>query len=408
MKSLKWLNLLAIIPIVLGVWYLRSQVAQRKSPEKKSEPEVSIRVQVQTVEEKTLPQVLRGFGTVVAERRWTAVPQVSGKVTSIHPNLRTGETVVQGSILVTIDTSDQRLEEARIQSENQVLQTEISQIESRKKQLQSTLKVAQSSLALLQKEEARYQNLFDSGAVSASTVDARHREVLQQQRVIEDIQTNLATLPAQVQGVRARMSVQNSNIEKQRLQVSRSVIRAPFTGRLGEVFLEVGQVVNTGAHLFTLEGREQLKIEAKFTPQQLLDFPVRRAAIILPDGTRYPAEIGPLGEKVEPNSRTASVQLLVSAGLAQDSPLLPGALVEVELIGADRAVHPVVPRLAVQNGQVFTVVDGRLQRKPVTIEFRQGDQVAISEGLRAGEKIVISDPGLAIDGSLVEVTEAPR
>ena len=405
MKSLKWLNLLAIIPILFGLWFLKSSVAQRKAPEKKSEPEVSMRVEVQTVAEESLPRVLNGFGTVVAERRWTAVPQVSGKVTSIHPNLKTGQTVAKGSVLVTIDTADQRLEESRIQSENRVLQSEIAQIDSRKQQLKSTLKVAQISLTLLQKEEARYQKLYQSGAVAASTVDARHRDVLQQQRAIEEIRTNIATLPAQVQGVRARMSVQNSNIQKQRLQVSRSVIRAPFTGRLGEVFLEVGQVVNAGSQLFTMEGRDQLKVEAKFTPEQLLDFPVQRAAILLPDGTRYPADIGPLREKVEPTSRTASVQLLVNAPVSDDSPLLPGALVEVELEGSAHPVYPVVPRLAVQNGQVFLVVEGRLQRRAVEIAFRQGDKVAISEGLRGGEKIVVSDPGLAIDGSLVEVTE---
>ena len=101
---MKWLNLLFIIPVLLGIMFFKNQVSGRKPPEKKQTAQAVLRVDTEDVEERALPRRLEGFGTVVTEREWTAVPQVSGKVVSVHPNLRTGGVISAGQVLFVIET----------------------------------------------------------------------------------------------------------------------------------------------------------------------------------------------------------------------------------------------------------------------------------------------------------------
>ena len=402
---MKWLNLLAIIPIIIGVLIFKNAVSGRKAPEKKTEPEAVLTVTTDTVRETALPRTLQAYGNVVTARRWTAVPQVSGKVTSVHPNLSTGGTVGRGQVLFAIETVDHELEQQRILAERQAMRTEIDQVQQRRTQLEQSREAALSTLRLLKKEEERYRKLFEQGATPASTVDAQTRAVLNQQRQIEEIESNLATLPAQVQGVQARMKSASASLQKQSVQIGRTVVTAPFDGRLGEVYVEPGQVVNAGSQLFTLQGTEQLRVEAKFPQSQLGEFPIKRAFITIPNGQRLPAEIGPLRESIDPATRTAAVQLTVP-GLGDS--LLPGDLVQVTLEGDPHPTYPVIPRSALHNGQVFLVEEGKLKRREVKVAFREGDMVAVEEGIGTGEQLVVSDPGLAIDGTPVKVTSQEK
>jgi len=398
---MKWLNLLAIVPIVIGVLIFKNAVSGRKPPEKSELPEVAVSVETERVEKMALPRLLTGFGTVVSDREWTAVPQISGKVTYVHPNLKTGDYIAEGQVLFVVETVDQELEQERILAERRALQAEIRQVDSQRSRLEESLRVARESLKLLEKEYDRYQTLYQKGATPASTVDARRRDVLNQERAIKDIQTSLSSLPDQQEAVRARIDANRANLQKQSVQIDRSVVKAPFTGRVGEVYLEKDQVVSAGSQLFTMQGAKEARVEARFPQAQLANFPVREAYITTPEGKQLQARIGPLRERIDPTSRTGSVQLIVPT--PPQSVLLPGALVEVVLKGDSHEPMPVVSRSVIRNGQVFLVENGRLARRDITQAFREGDLVAVKEGLKAGDEVVTSDPGLAMDGSEVRV-----
>ena len=403
---MKWLNLLAIVPIVLGILIFKNVVSGRKAPAKAPQPEIAVTVETETVESLALPRLLQGFGTVVSGREWSAIPQISGKVSNVHPKLSTGEYISQGQVLFVIETVDQELEQERILAERRAIQADIDQISARGEQLKKSIDLAEETLALLKTEEERYLKLFQAGATPASTVDARKREVLAQQRAIEDLKTTLATLPDQAGANRARIEAAEANIQKQSVQIGRSVVKAPFNGRLGEVYLEAGQVVSAGSALFTLQGSDAVRVEARFPQAQLADFSVQNAFIKTPSGERLPVKVGPLRERIDPVSRTASVQLTVPTGA--EALLLPGALVEVTLEGRPHQAMPVVPRTVIRNGQIFLVENGRLLRRPVETAFTEGDYVALKSGAKAGDTVVVSDPGLAMDGSQVRIAGAEK
>lgn len=76
--------------------------------------------------------------------------------------------------------------------------------------------------------------------------------------------------------------------------------------------------------------------------------------------------------------------------------------VQVAIRGHIQPERIVVPRHAIRAGGVYVVgEDARLQIRPVSVLFSQGPFSVISEGIEAGERIVVSDPVPAVAGMLL-------
>ena len=76
--------------------------------------------------------------------------------------------------------------------------------------------------------------------------------------------------------------------------------------------------------------------------------------------------------------------------------------VEVELRGKPRHEVLVVPRSSLHGHRIYVVTpENRLEVRKVGIAFMQTGFAVISEGLKAGDKIVVSDPIPAIEGMLL-------
>jgi multidrug efflux pump subunit AcrA (membrane-fusion protein) len=77
--------------------------------------------------------------------------------------------------------------------------------------------------------------------------------------------------------------------------------------------------------------------------------------------------------------------------------------VEVELSGPPIPDSIAVPRAAIRAGRVFLIGEqNRLEIRPVTVEFRQGEEAVLSSGLNGGERLVVTDLIPAIEGMLLD------
>ena len=83
-------------------------------------------------------------------------------------------------------------------------------------------------------------------------------------------------------------------------------------------------------------------------------------------------------------------------------PLQRAMYTRVRLAAPSPQPRLVVPATAVHQGELYLVdSDNRLRRRTVDIAFEQGDLAVIGEGLAPGERIVVDDLPLAIDGTLL-------
>jgi len=276
-----------------------------------------------------------------------------------------------------------------------------------------------------------------SRVASAAAVDTEERNLLSRQQSIQSLRNILNLLPAEKQKLDAQLASARIRISHARRDLERTTITLPFDARIAEVNVEKAQFAKSAQTLVIADSIDiseisaQLPIDKMF---QLLD-PARIAGVTperamgeienilgltpiirLKSGamvSRWQGRVARIADRIDPRTRTIGVIVAVdnpyaiAAGDARP-PLAKNMYVEVELRGRPRLGQIVVPRSAIHEGKAFVVsTDNRLQIRTVKLRLSLGSVAVIESGLKAGERIVISDLIPAIDGMLLDPAPDP-
>ena len=208
-------------------------------------------------------------------------PRVNGYVSQVL--VRDNQDVVKGQPLLRIDARDYRAQAA--QANAQIAQAaasadnakaSISEQQAAIAQAQAQLAAARSKAAHDAAEVARYTPLAASGAEtrqqlaqlklaasqSADAVREQAAALEMQKRRIAGIQAQIREADAQVEAGRAQLASVSVNLDGAEL-------RAPFSGRIGDKTVQVGQYVQPGTKLMSVVPLHQLYITANFKETQL-------------------------------------------------------------------------------------------------------------------------------------------
>ncbi|MGD8860094.1 MAG: efflux RND transporter periplasmic adaptor subunit [Myxococcales bacterium] len=198
-----------------------------------------------------------------------------------------------------------------------------------------------------------------------------------------------------------------TNLDLARLQLSRSLIRAPFGGVVAELHAEVGEVVAATAPLMHLVRLDPVHV--------VLSVP-DRDVVALDEGTEVevsvPAVPRPLPGKIirinptgDQETRAFRAEVEVENG---DMKVLPGMIASVRLDRTLETGGVVIPQdwlITRRDGVgVFLEQDGVVHYRPVKAGRVVRDQVIIDEGLQAGDRIVITGHRQLADGDPVVIT----
>ncbi|MBA3596202.1 MAG: efflux RND transporter periplasmic adaptor subunit [Methylibium sp.] len=239
----------------------------------------------------------------------------------------------------------------------------------------------------------------------ARTTLTRNQELVAQnfvtQSVVDQAQANLNVAEAQVALARA--------------ELARLRIVAPFDGQTGIRAVNVGDVVQDGADLVSLQDTSSVYVDfslpERFTSQLEVKKKVEVSIDSLP-GRRFDAVVEALEPQISLDGRA-----LLARGLIpnRDATLRPGMFARVKVQLAERPGAVLVPEEAVvpQAGKelLFKVVDGPdgplSQRIEVRTGIRRNGEVEILGGLRAGERIVTAGQSRLMrgDGLQLQVVE---
>ncbi|TPV94485.1 MAG: efflux RND transporter periplasmic adaptor subunit [Myxococcales bacterium FL481] len=363
----------------------REMVASTPTVSATPSPSPPPRVEVLRLRAETRPAVVSGTGIVEAAREMTVVPEVSGRVVYQAPELAVGGRVRSGEVLLRIDRSAYAL--ALRQQRSQVQQAELErELEAGRGEM------ARREWALLQQRD---QAASDPG--------------------------RLASRQAQAEAAAVGVDAAQGALDRARLDLKRTVIRAPFDATVVRENVETGQVVGAGAALATLVGTDEVwaRVAVPIDALQLFEVPAAPdelgspAAVsqLLPGGgtATWDGAVRRLVYELDAESRMLMVLVAVRDPFAPSAgrlPLLPGAFVSVEIRGRGLAPTFAVPRRSLFEGRrVWTVADdNRLRRHDLVVAWGDADHVYVraDESLADGVRILAEPPANAVDGMLVE------
>lgn len=375
----------------------------------------------------------RGYGVSRAAEYWQATANVPGRVVERHPKLESGMLVREGELLVALDPSRYRLAVAEAEATLASLSADLGRLEKEEENTSRLLELERERLALSEQELSRIERLVEQGSISRSRRDQQVRETVAQRRAVATLENEMALVPARRNRLQAELQRAEARLGKAREDLADTRFEAPYDVRIDEVNVELHQQVAAGQKLFRGDSISAAEIEAHFplpTLRRLMGSVLRADASLSEDADigerldfasinaearlaalaeiRWSAQVTRVVSGLEPQTRSVRVVVTVDRPYDNVAPparpaLQPGMYLQVLLSAPAPEDQLAVPAAAVHGNEVYIATeDDRLERRQVSIAFRQGDLAVVDQGLSSGEQVIVDDPVPAIDGMSIQ------
>jgi membrane fusion protein (multidrug efflux system) len=302
---------------------------------------------------------LQATGTLRAERGVEVTPEINGVVAEV--GMRSGAAVEEGDLLVRMQAPE--------------LKAQLKALRAQRSEALSAFR--------------RAQRLYDQGNTSQARLDE----------------------------TRARYQSLDAQIAEQQARIDKKTVRAPFSGQLGITEVDVGQYLQAGQPLVSLQ--DLTPIDVNFTlPEQTLPRvsvgqTVRVRVDAYPD-MQFTGEVTAIDPQVRESTRNYTVQ----ATLSNDGRRLrPGMFARVSLQTGEPERLVTLPQTAIvtnpYGASVFVVQRGddgsrKVTQQRVETGSQRGTQIAITKGLSGGETVVTSGQIKLREGVAVQIKDGPQ
>jgi len=292
------------------------------------------------------------------------MPQVEGQITEIF--VHSGDRVQGGKALMEIDPLKQQ---ATVKSQ------------------ESARAAQEASLSLAKVQYNRTKSLFDAGVVSRQDLD-------QAKSTLDAAQAQMESLDAQV--------------SEQQVQLHYFKVVAPRSGIIGDIPVRVGDRVTTSTQLTTIDQPGSLEVyvyvPVERSRQLRMDMPVQ----VIDSGGNVLADsrVSFISPQVDNSTQTVLVKARVANG--NDS-LRQSQFVRARVVFGSHE-NPEVPILAVSRlaGQYFAFVaepqnGGSFVARQKALKIGQtvGNDFEVQDGLKPGDKVIVSGTQFLLDGAPV-------
>jgi membrane fusion protein, multidrug efflux system len=257
------LKKLLITPgVILGVLSFFYLAQTKEKPQRTPITERAKPVRAIPIPQVSLIPRALGFGYVKPEKVWKAIAEVGGKIVEIHPNLKKGVFLNKGEILFQIKPEQSQFAVEQTKADILNIKAQIAELDQNQINTQRQLEIEEKSLEINQKELKRKDELFSEGVISRSELDKEKQRLLVQKNVAENYKGILNRIPSEQRALAATLSASQSRLGEAQINLGKTIIRVPFSSRVSEVNVELGQAANVGQTLATTDSVEVSEIEA--------------------------------------------------------------------------------------------------------------------------------------------------
>ena len=420
------LPLIVITALALVVYKVKS-----KPPIEHEELQFPVKT-VEVITARKIPFRARStaYGNVEPAVMMQAKAEVAGKISYIHPFLKQGGTLTQGTVALRIEPTTFEFSLDQSRAALAVSQSALIQLEVEENTTLGSLNIANKNLQVGQNELDRLLIVWEKKLISRSVVDAEEQKVLQLRQQVEDLKGRLTAFASRKAATQAQIRQAESQLAQSQDTLGRTEVRVPFDARIGEVLVEKGEFTAVGNVLFEASGIQAVEINAQMPTRQFrpllmgnggktlsLQTPEALQSALLQMGlearvslvgfegntAKWQGELLRIGESIDPTRDTLGIVVAVNnpyEGVipGKRPPLLKGMYTAVELYAPAREML-VLPRKAIHQGRVYIArASNQLEIREVTVLHKQGRLVILDEGVEAGEKVIITDVIPVIDG----------
>ncbi len=424
-----------VAALLVGGGIMSGLIAMRKPPAEASpeDRKKAIRVNVIAVQPRNVPTTISGFGQVKAMNVVKIGPEVSGRVSEIHPNLLVGGIVPKGEAMFVIDPEPYRAKVEDAKARVAQLEGSLARLNAEQKNEETRMEAMERSRDLAKAQFERLKELLSSDNVGTQTnVDEAERTYVNAKDQTDQVSNDLALFPLRIREATGMLESARAQLALAELDLQKTRVDAPFNARVTNVTLKKDQVIAPGEPVVTvsddsilelsvplnsMDARQWLRFgENRSLPDAAWFSDVEKVSCMIrwsddPEGHCWTGTLDRV-ESFDQSSRTLTVAVRVMgpAALSGDEklPLVEGMFCKVEIPG--RAIENVyeIPQHAINSfdGTVCVAEDNRLKTVSVRVARRDENTAYVSEGLKPGQLVITTRLINPLENSLLEVVSA--
>ena len=378
--------------IIIGALIASALLLSRPAPERITTPRLAPLVTATVMTPRSTPLVVEGTGTVRPAAEITLSAEVGGRVVVVSPKL------VRGGVFSAKDTLF-KLDDQSYRNAVSVAQAEVEQ-------RKVDVALAAQNQLIAQREYELLKQRLGSDAPPDTSLAAQ-----------------LARQQPQYEAAEASLYRAEAQLADAELNLERTAVLAPFSGRVRSEAVDIGQFISPGQAVADIYGTEAVEVDVSLS--------TRQAALIdglwTDDGAgRTPAAVrsefggswhewngfvdrasGALDEA------TRTVQIVIRVPDPFDAsairpPLLVGSYTRSRIAGRALGAHYAIPRTALRDGpSVWTATtQGTLVSLPVEVIQEIQDTVFILADIGDTTRVIVSDLAVMTEGMKIRVADS--
>ena len=227
-----------------------------------------------------------------------------------------------------------------------------------------------------------------------------------------DLLSQKASSQAELERADATMRSTEAQLDRLKVRLARTVVRAPFGGVMGQRFVSVGDYVTSDTRLAALQTvspqRAAFRVPERYAEQLKPGLEVTFRVASLP-GREFTGKVDFVDPIVQLPGRTILVKAQVPNRRRE---LQAGMFIEARLATAVRPNAVVIPEDAVLPLQgsnfVWVITDGKATRRQVELGVRTPGFVEVISGVEDKEQVVVGGQERLGEGALVTATLVQR
>ncbi len=412
--------LLLVGTIFLGKYLIGTGPEPQKKPFVVSSPVV----EVMTLSPQDYTVSIKASGIVRAGTQTNLVSEVSGRITKISDKFQEGSYFEKGEVLLSIDQANYKNSLAIVLADVAANRALLAQINEEEKSSKRSYQLAKKNLSLGKKEVSRLRGLLAKKVIARSILEIEQQKTNQLQQKLEDLKGKINTFKSRKQATQAKITATLARETQERLNLSRTIIKAPYSGRIFQKNVGIGQFVSMGSTLGKIYSTDYAEVDLPLSlPRyELLGLPesFKNKSVnkqLFPDvrftnpnsiqSNQWKGRVVRTSAVLDVNSRQINVIARIDNPFDAinnlRSPLRIGQYIEAKIKGKTFKDVYVLPSVSVrQNKEILVLADGKIHIIPITVLWNTQTETVVSTKENIDSKnLVITSMSQATEGMKV-------
>ena len=363
-------------------------------------------VKVQEVTRQDMQRHIVLSGQTVADASINLSPKYNGRITAVYADL--GDQVEEGQVLMVQDLGDLDISIAQNSAAAGAAWADAREAAAA---YNANIISRRNAYELAKDKYERQKYLFSIGAISQDTLDSAEQEFSASRAAYEVLANQVADgSAAAVQSKELTARKQEHATEALKKQREDMILRAPRAGVIAYRSAEVGALAAAGTKAFVLVDNHHINIDCSIAENDAAILQTGMAVTVTIDalGRDFKGRIIFVSPAMEESAKSYQVRISLEDA---DETVKAGLFAHTAVDIMQKPQTLFVPKEAVQtrNGKPYVFVlleEDKVEQRPVKIGLLNDESEEILEGLREGEKVILTNQDKLRSGMKVKVAES--